>query len=76
MNELRIFENEEFGLVRTVVIDGDLWFVGSDAARALGYTNPNDAVSNHCKHGKMEWGSDSLGRRQKLKIIPRGTYTD
>ena len=37
MNELKIFENPEFGKVRTVVVDGDPWFSGTDVAKALGY---------------------------------------
>lgn len=35
MNELKIFENPEFGKVRTVVVDGEPWFVGNDIARAF-----------------------------------------
>lgn len=35
MNELKIFDNEEFGEIRTVVIDGEPWFVGRDVAEAL-----------------------------------------
>lgn len=37
MNELKIFDNEEFGEIRTVVIDGEPWFVGRDVAEALGH---------------------------------------
>lgn len=47
MNSLRIFENEEFGQVRTVTIDGEPWFVGKDVAAALGYSNTKDAIGNH-----------------------------
>lgn len=43
MNELRIFNNPEFGSVRTVTINGEYWFVGSDVARALGYSKLNEA---------------------------------
>lgn len=49
MNELQIFENSEFGSVRTVDIDGKTYFVASDVAKALGYSNPRDAISRHCK---------------------------
>lgn len=44
-NELKIFENPEFGQVRTVTIDGEPWFVGKDVAVALGYAEPRSAVS-------------------------------
>lgn len=40
MNDLQIFENPEFGSVRTVEIDGTPWLVGKDVATALGYANP------------------------------------
>ena len=49
MQELKIFENAEFGEVRTVEIDGKPYFAGTDVARALGYSNPWDAVTRHCK---------------------------
>lgn len=49
MNELMIFDNPEFGEVRTVEVNGKPYFVASDVARALGYKRPNDAVSAHCK---------------------------
>lgn len=47
MNELKIFENPEFGEVRTIERDGEPWFVGKDVAAALGYSNPRDALSVH-----------------------------
>lgn len=49
MNELQIFNSEEFGDIRTAEIDGKPYFVGTDVAKALGYNNPRDAVSRHCK---------------------------
>lgn len=47
MNGLQIFNNEEFGVVRTVTIDNEPWFVGKDVAKALGYSNASKAVSVH-----------------------------
>lgn len=47
MNEVKLFENEEFGLVRTVIIDGEPWFVGKDVAMALGYSKTNDAIKTN-----------------------------
>lgn len=47
MNELQIFKNPEFGQVRTVMVDGEPWFVGKDVATALGYSNPSNAVVTH-----------------------------
>lgn len=48
-NELRVFENAEFGSVRTVEIEGKPYFVANDVTKALGYSNSRDAVARHCK---------------------------
>ena len=45
MEEINIFSNEEFGEIRTVIIDGEPWLVGKDVALALGYSEPRSAVS-------------------------------
>lgn len=47
MNDLQIFNNEEFGEVRTLEIDGEPWFVGKDVALALGYKDTADGLKNH-----------------------------
>lgn len=47
MNELTVFNNEEFGEIRTITIDGEPWFVGKDVTEILGYSNPRDALSKH-----------------------------
>lgn len=47
MNELKIFENAEFGQVRTVTIGEEPWFAGFDVADALGYKNQSDAIAKH-----------------------------
>lgn len=47
MNEIKVFENDAFGSVRTIDREGDVWFVGKDVAAALGYSNTNDALSRH-----------------------------
>lgn len=44
MNELKIFKSAEFGSVRTLVIDNEAWFVGKDAAKALGYSDAKQAI--------------------------------
>lgn len=51
MNSLQIFNNTEFGDVRTTEINGQIYFVGSDVAKALGYGEPHKAISRHCKGG-------------------------
>lgn len=47
MNKLQVFENEQFGQVRTLMQDGEPWFVGKDVATALGYSNTRDALATH-----------------------------
>lgn len=47
MNEVTIFENPEFGKVRTLQISGEPYFIGKDVATILGYANPKNAVANH-----------------------------
>lgn len=49
MNELMIFNNPEFGEIRTIEEDGKVLFCGSDVAKALGYKRPNDAIAAHCR---------------------------
>lgn len=47
MNDIKIFNSEEFGDIRTVTIDNEPWFVGKDVAESLGYSNINKAVAMH-----------------------------
>ncbi len=47
MNELTIFKNEDFGEVRTILINDEPYFVGKDVALILGYTNPQKALRDH-----------------------------
>lgn len=47
MEQLKIFESEEFGSIRTVTRDGEVWFVGKDVAEKLGYKNTADAIGTH-----------------------------
>lgn len=49
MNGLQIFKNNEFGKVRTVMIDGKVHFVAKDVAKILDYVNTNKAIKDHCR---------------------------
>lgn len=70
MNELKVFNSEEFGDVRTVTINGDPWFVGKDVAAALGFTNPRDSISTHVfDEDKGVESIDTLGGKQKMTVI-------
>ena len=71
MNEVQIFENEEFGSVRTVEISGKPYFAATDIAKALGYTNPNKAVNDHCR-AITKCSTPISGEIQSINFIPEG----
>lgn len=71
-NKLQIFENEQFGQIRTIDEDGKVLFCAKDVAAALGYTNPSKAINDHCKSIVERRTNDSLGRQQNIKFIPEG----
>lgn len=76
MNELKIFENAEFGQVRTVTIDDEPWFVGRDVAEALGYAEPRSAVSkkvDEADRGVAEMETPS-GKQKMTTINESGLY--
>ena len=64
--EIQIFKNECFGEVRTMVINGEPWFVGKDVAMMLGYANTKDALARHVDaEDKLGSGfTTSFGREQ------------
>mgnify|MGYP003571300813 CR=1 FL=1 len=70
MNEVKTFENEDFGQIRTVTIDGEPWLVGKDVATALGYSNSRDAFAKHVDaEDKQVAKCDTVRGKQKLTII-------
>ena len=70
MNKIKVFENPEFGSIRTVEQDGEPWLAGKDVAAALGYSNPRDAISKHVDdEDKGVAKCDTLGGNQNMTII-------
>ncbi len=70
MNEIKIFNNPEFGKVRTMEINGEPYFVGKDVAIILGYKNPLDALAKHVEEeDKGVANCDTLGGTQKMTVI-------
>lgn len=70
MNELTVFNNDEFGAIHTLTIGNEPWFVGKDVAIALGYTNPQKAVRDHV--GDEDKGVNETftpGGKQNITII-------
>ena len=77
MQELKIFENAEFGTVRALEIDGAPWFVGKDVTDILGYQNPSEALSDHVDdEDKLNSKTlSSLGQRGGWLINESGLYS-
>jgi phage antirepressor YoqD-like protein len=72
VNELKLFENPEFGNVRTLETeDGKVLFCGKDIATALGYAKPQNAIQAHCK-GALKRGILTNGGEQSMTFIPEG----
>ena len=71
MNELKIFENPEFGKVRTMEINGEPYFVGKDVAEILGYERPAKAILDRVDNEDKDEVpiKDSIGRMQNTAII-------
>lgn len=70
MNELQIFDNPEFGKIRTVERDGEPWFVGKDVAAALGYSNVRNAVPAHVdEEDKLSTRIEYAGQNREVTII-------
>lgn len=69
-NAIQVFNNEKFGQVRSVVIEGEPWFVGKDVAMALGYVNTKDAMAKHVDNDDR-LGSQiaTSGQRREMTII-------
>lgn len=77
MHELQIFSNEEFGQIRTVEIDGEIYFVGKDITEVLGYANASKAITDHVdEEDKLNNESlSSLGQRGGWLINESGLYS-
>lgn len=70
MNDIQIFNNPEFGEIRTIDQNGEPWFVGKDIAAALGYSNPRDAIAKHVdEQDKGVAICDTPGGKQPMPII-------
>ena len=71
MNELQIFENNQFGQMRTITENGNTLFCGSDVAKALGYTNAPDALTRHCR-GIVKRDTPTSSGVQTMSFITEG----
>lgn len=71
MNQLQIFNNPEFGSVRTIEDEGQIWFCGRDVAIVLEYTDTAQAIRKNCREDGVSVRQviDSMGREQQAKFI-------
>lgn len=77
MTDIQIFNNPEFGSIRTIEQNGEPWFVGKDVAEALGYSNASKALADHVdEQDKLNNESlVSLGQRGGWLINESGLYS-
>ena len=71
MNELKVFQNSEFGELGILLIDGKEYFPATQCAEILGYVKPRNAISRHCK-GALKQGVLTEGGIQQVNYIPEG----
>lgn len=70
MNEIQVFNNPEFGEIRTVSIGNEPWFVGRDVAQVLGYNDTNQAIRKHVDgEDKLTRQFDGTGQNRDMTII-------
>lgn len=77
MNEIQVFNNPEFGQLRTVMIDNVPWAVGKDVADALGYANSRKALSDHVDDEDRNTVTirDGIGNPNRVVINESGLYS-
>lgn len=79
MNDIKIFENERFGEIRTMTQDGEPWFVGKDVAELLGYVKPQNAIAAHVDDEDKTLapiqGRCSTGTHNTIIINESGLYS-
>ena len=71
MNELKVFQNSEFGELGILLIDGKEYFPATQCAKTLGYKNPQEAIRNKCK-GVRKTLTPTNGGTQEINYIPEG----
>lgn len=79
MSDIKIFENPEFGKIRTIDRDGEPWMVGVDVAKALGYATPRNAIASHVdeedKTSALIRGTGSNYKSMAILINESGLYS-
>ena len=70
-SKMQVFENNEFGSLGILTLNGKIYFPATDCAKALGYANTIDAISRHCK-GVVKHDPLTNGGKQRKNYIPEG----
>ena len=69
-NKMQIFTNEEFGTIRTIEMDGQIWFVAKDIAEILGYEAERNAIKHHVDdEDKLTHQISASGQNRNMTII-------
>ncbi len=69
-NEIQIFENAEFGSIRTVEIDNKPYFIGKDVAEVLGYSRPDHAITKHIdEEDKLMYQISTSGQNRNMYVV-------
>ena len=70
MNEIQIFQNKNFGQIRTIIINDEVWFVGKDVSEALGYKDTSQAIRKHIdEEDKLMRQFNWSGQNREMTII-------
>lgn len=69
MTDMQIFENPEFGKIRTIEADGDSWIVAADVCKALGVANGRTVTARLDEDEKAVYVVDTLGGKQKATCV-------
>lgn len=74
MNDIKIFNNAEFGQIRTVESEDKIYFVASDIAKALGYENTSKAIADHCRWVTKRYipHPQNPDKKIEVNVIPEG----
>lgn len=71
MNELQVFNNDLFGEIRFVEVEGKPYAVAKDVVKALGYSDTDQAIRKHCKRA-ISQPVKTTGQVRNMKVIPEG----
>lgn len=70
MEQIKIFNSDEFGSIRTIIIDGEPWFAGKDVAASLGYKDTSDALKKHvAEDDKLTRCFTDTGQNRQMYVI-------